>query len=76
MKNTNFMEKTFLNSHKTVKITKVFSLESFPLYGTATTSQTTTTSQDLLMPFSSEAAVIRSRSLQPTRGGPSSSLAS
>jgi len=29
----NFAEKTFANSHKTVKFTKVFSLESFPLYG-------------------------------------------
>ena len=30
---TNFAEKTFANSHKTVKFTKVFSLESFSLYG-------------------------------------------
>ena len=29
----NFAEKTFTNSHKTVKFSKVFSLESFPLYG-------------------------------------------
>ena len=29
----NFTEKTFANSHKTVKFVKVFSLESFPLYG-------------------------------------------
>ena len=28
----NFTEKTFANSHKTVKSAKVFSLESFPLY--------------------------------------------
>ena len=28
----NFTEKTFANSHKTVKFAKVFSLESFPLY--------------------------------------------
>ena len=28
----NFAEKTFVNSHKTAKFTKVFSLESFPLY--------------------------------------------
>ena len=28
----NFSEKTFTNSHKTTKFTKVFSLESFPLY--------------------------------------------
>ena len=28
-----FHEKTFANSHKTAKFTKVFSLESFPLYG-------------------------------------------
>ena len=28
----NFVEKTFANSHKTTKFTKVFSLESFPLY--------------------------------------------
>ena len=27
-----FMEKAFANSHKTLKFTKVFSLESFPLY--------------------------------------------
>ena len=30
----NFAEKTFTNSHKTTKFAKVFSLESFPLYGT------------------------------------------
>ena len=29
----NFTEKTFTNSHKTLKFVKVFSLESFPLYG-------------------------------------------
>ena len=29
----NFTEKTFTNSHKTAKFAKVFSLESFPLYG-------------------------------------------
>ena len=29
----NFAEKTFTNSHKTAKFTKIFSLESFPLYG-------------------------------------------
>ena len=29
----NFAEKTFANSHKTTKFMKVFSLESFPLYG-------------------------------------------
>ena len=29
----NFMEKTFANCHKTTKFAKVFSLESFPLYG-------------------------------------------
>ena len=29
----NFAEKTFAYSHKTAKFTKVFSLESFPLYG-------------------------------------------
>ena len=29
----NFAEKTFTNSHKIAKFTKVFSLESFPLYG-------------------------------------------
>ena len=29
-----FAEKTFVNSHKTVKSAKVFSLESFPLYST------------------------------------------
>ena len=29
----NFAEKTFANSHKTAKFTKLFSLESFPLYG-------------------------------------------
>ena len=29
----NFMEKTFKISHKTPKFAKVFSLESFPLYG-------------------------------------------
>ena len=28
----NFAEKTFANSHKTMKFTKVFSLEIFPLY--------------------------------------------
>ena len=30
----NFTEKTFANSHKTAKFTKVFSLKSSPLYGT------------------------------------------
>ena len=30
----NFTEKTFANSHKTAKFMKVFSLKSFPLYGT------------------------------------------
>ena len=30
---SNFVEKTFKNSHKTAKFTKVFSLETFPLYG-------------------------------------------
>ena len=30
----NFTEKTFAYSHKTVKFANVFSLESFPLYGT------------------------------------------
>ena len=29
----NFAEKTFANSHKIAKFAKVFSLESFPLYG-------------------------------------------
>ena len=29
----NFAEKTFTNCHKTAKFAKVFSLESFPLYG-------------------------------------------
>ena len=29
----NFEKKTFVNSHKTAKFAKVFSLESFPLYG-------------------------------------------
>ena len=29
----NFTEKTFTNNHKTVKFTKVFSLERFTLYG-------------------------------------------
>ena len=31
----NFAEKTFVNNHKTAKIAKLFSLESFPLYGTS-----------------------------------------
>ena len=31
----NFAEKTFVNSHKTSKFTKVLSLKSFPLYGTS-----------------------------------------
>ena len=30
---SNFAKKTFANSHKTSKFAKVFSLESFPLYG-------------------------------------------
>ena len=30
----NFAEKTFANRHKTAKFAKVFSLKSFPLYGT------------------------------------------
>ena len=29
-------KKTYANSHKTAKFTKVFSFESFPLYGTTT----------------------------------------
>ena len=29
----NFLEKTFANSHKTTKFAKLFSLESFPIYG-------------------------------------------
>ena len=29
-----FAEKTFVNSHKTAKFTKVFFLKSFPLYST------------------------------------------
>ena len=29
----NFVEKTFTNSHKTLKFAKVFSLETFSLYG-------------------------------------------
>ena len=29
----NFVEKTCVNSHKTTKFAKVFSLKSFPLYG-------------------------------------------
>ena len=33
----NFVEKTFTNSHRTAKFAKVFSLESFPLYGILTT---------------------------------------
>ena len=32
----NFVEKTFANSHKIMKFAKVFSLESFPLYGKTT----------------------------------------
>ena len=32
----NFTEKMFADSHKTVKFAKVFSLESFLLYGVAT----------------------------------------
>ena len=31
----NLMEKTIANSHKTLKFTKVFSLESFPLYNSS-----------------------------------------
>ena len=31
----NFAEKTFVNSHKTSKFTKVLSLKSFPLYGSS-----------------------------------------
>ena len=34
----NFAEKTFTNSHKTAKFTKVFYLESFPLYGISVVS--------------------------------------
>ena len=37
-----FMEKTFANSHKIVKFTKVFSLESFLLYGTLMQQDTRT----------------------------------
>ena len=29
----NFLEKTFANSHKATKFVKLFSLESFPIYG-------------------------------------------
>ena len=35
-----FAEKTFANRHKTAKFTKVFSLESFPLYSTMCCSLT------------------------------------
>jgi len=35
----NFMEKTFADSHKTAKFVKVFSLESFPLYGILSAGQ-------------------------------------
>ena len=34
----NFTEKTFANSHKTAKFTKVFPLESFQLYGILSTN--------------------------------------
>ena len=34
MARPNFMEKTFVGGSQTVKFVKVFSLESFPLYGT------------------------------------------
>ena len=37
----NFTEKTFVNSHKTVKFAKIFSLESFPLYGSCVTIAST-----------------------------------
>ena len=39
---SNFAEKTFANSHKTSKFAKVFSLESFPLYGIGTALQVST----------------------------------
>ena len=35
----NFVEKAFANSHKAVKLAKVFSLESFPLYGSHQTTK-------------------------------------
>ena len=37
----NFAEKNFVNSHKTAKFAKVFSLESFPLYDILNTNQRT-----------------------------------
>ena len=37
----NFAEKTFVNSHKTAKFSKVFFLKSFPLYGILNTNQRT-----------------------------------
>ena len=37
------MEKTFAYSHKTAKFVKVFSLKSFPLYGTSFSSESVQT---------------------------------
>ena len=35
---SNFIEKTFTNSHKTLKFTKPFSFEGFPLFDIATSN--------------------------------------
>ena len=40
----NFVEKTFSNSHKIAKFTKVLSLKSFPLYGIRATLKSGMTS--------------------------------
>jgi len=42
----NFVEKTFTNGHKTRKFVKVFSLESFPLYGIVRDTRSLTASSN------------------------------
>ena len=44
----NFAEKSFTNSHKSVKFAKVFSLECFPLYGSVSNYSTQKTLQQVL----------------------------
>ena len=45
MAHSNFEEKTFAGGSKTAKFMNVFSLESFPLYGTATNPITELTAE-------------------------------
>jgi len=56
----NFVEKTFVNSHKTAEFTKIFSLESFPLYNiqTSVISYWKTSNNDIHRYFDAKQKVI------------------